>query len=98
MDMYNMGGYGCGCGDGLSSKSIGWAVGIGATLGLLASPLGGPILNGIGIGCKYAWKGIAWAGKQIGNTFAYLGKGLWNVVTGKNWSEGNNWDKCHANS
>lgn len=46
---------------------------------------------------KALWKGISWTGKQIGNTFAYLGKGLANWFTGKKWSTNNEWDKCGAN-
>lgn len=106
-----MGGYyggGC-CGGGISEKSAWWALGIGAGIGLLASPLGGPIFRGIGKAASWTWnsvlkptgkaiwKGLSWTGKQIGNTFAYIGKGFANLVTGKKWSENNEWDKCHAN-
>ena len=120
---YYGGYYGGGCcgGGGISSKGAWWALGIGAGVGLLASPLGGPIFRGIGKAASWTWnkaikpaatwtwnsvlkpagkaiwKGLSWTGKQIGNTFAYIGKGIANVVTGKKWYENNEWDKCHAN-
>lgn len=143
-DPYGMGGYyggfyggGCGCGGGggISEKDALLAMGIGAGIGLLASPVGRPLIKGIGTGFKYlgmgiGWagkqlwngakwaatkviapaanwtfnnilkpvgQGIGWCGKQIGNAFAYLGKGIANLFTGKNWSENNQWDKCGAN-
>ncbi len=111
------GGCCCGGGSGISDKAALTALGIGAGIGLLASPLGGPILKGIGNAASWTWnkaikpaatwtfnnilkpvgQGIAWCGKQVGNAFAYVGKGIANLVTGKNWSENNQWDKCGAN-
>ncbi len=66
------GGYYGGCGGGgISEKSALTALGIGAGIGLLASPLGGPILRGIGTGFKYIGKGISWVGKGIGNAASW---------------------------
>lgn len=46
-------------------------MGVGAGIGLLASPLGGPILKGIGTGFKYIGLGFKYAGIGIGKAAAW---------------------------
>ena len=77
----------CGNGGGISEKNALWALGIGAGVGLLASPLGGPILKGIGWAGKQLWNGARitgqclWeGGKALVNTFCYAGRGIWNGI------------------
>ena len=68
MDMYGMdmfGGGGC-CHSGIDDKGAGLALGIGFGVGVLASPIGGSIIRGIGTGFKYMGKGLAWCGRGIG--------------------------------
>ncbi len=65
-------GYYGGCpGGGISEKSAWTALGVGAGIGLLASPLGGPILKGIGTGFKYIGLGFKYAGIGIGKAAAW---------------------------
>ena len=91
-----MGGYyggGCCGGGGISEKSAWTALGIGAGIGLLASPLGGPILRGIGSACSWVGRGIGKAASWTWNkaikpaaTWTYdkilkpVGQGIWNGV------------------
>lgn len=74
--------YGGGCcgGGGISAGAAWTALGIGAGIGLLASPLGRPIMKGIGTGFKYAGRTLWEGGKAIVNTFCYAGKGILNGI------------------
>lgn len=63
----------------ISAGPLGRA-GIGAGIGLLASPLGRPIMKGIGTGFKYAGRTLWEGGKAIVNTFCYAGKGILNGI------------------
>lgn len=74
------GGCCCGGGGGLSESAAWTALGVGAGIGLLASPLGKPILKGIGTGFKYAGRTLWEGGKALVNTFCYVGKGIWNGI------------------
>lgn len=70
----------CGGGSGISTGAALTALGIGAGIGLLASPLGGPILKGIGTGFKYTGRTLWEGGKALVNTFCYAGKGILNGI------------------
>lgn len=68
------GGYGCGgygYGGGISEKGALTALGIGAGIGLLTSPLGGTIIGGVGKFFGGIGKGLAWVGKGIGSAAAW---------------------------
>lgn len=71
----------CGGAGGISEKGAWWALGIGAGIGLLASPLGKPIINGIGTGLKYAWKGISWLGQKTWQGAKWLGQKAWQGIS-----------------
>ncbi|MCM1010010.1 MAG: hypothetical protein NC390_03905 [Fusobacterium sp.] len=70
----------CGGGGEISDKAALTALGVGAGIGLLASPLGGPILKGIGTGFKYTGRTLWEGGKALVNTFCYAGKGILNGI------------------
>lgn len=108
---YYGGYYGDGCyggyGDGISEKGAWWALGIGAGIGLLASPVGGKILRGIGQGFKYAGIGIGKAATWTWNklikpaaTWTWnsvlkpVGKAIWSGVKAVGQGIGNFFKGC----
>ncbi len=78
----------CGGGGGISEGAAWTALGVGAGIGLLASPLGKPILKGIGTGFKYIGLGFKYAGIGIGKAATWTwnkaikpaGEFMWNSV------------------
>ena len=98
MGMYGAGCYGGGyggCGGGLSSGAAWTAFGVGAGIGLLASPLGGPIIRGIGTGFKYAGIGIGKAATWTWNTLLKpAGVGIWNGMKAVGSGVGEFFTRC----
>lgn len=103
---YGTGMYGTGCchggGGGISDGAALTALGVGAGIGLLASPLGGSIMKGIGTGFKYIGLGFKYAGIGIGKAATWTwntllkpaGQGIWNGIKAAGKGIGEFFTRC----